>query len=143
MYIVLQPRYGREATGLSSGSIEISVIPERRVVILEIVGRLVPDQTAEAESSILEGHIRRGNRRVVVDLTRTEQISSTGIGLLHYYSRLLPKQGGRLVIVRPKGHVARILEMTHLDRGLTICASREEALETVEQPLPSGADVRR
>jgi len=111
------------------------------MVLLRIVGRLDPDQTIDAEQTVLDEYIRQGHSKVVVDLSEAEHVSSTGIGLLLYYSRQLPKRGGRLVVVRPEGHIARVLEMTHLDRALTICDSREEAFAAADRQVHSGADV--
>jgi anti-anti-sigma factor len=128
---------GGRGLSQSRGQFEISLLAERNTVVLTIAGRLAPEQTLDAEQTILEDYIRQGHRKVIVDLSKAEHISSTGIGLLLYYSRKLPKRGGRLVVVRPQGHVARVLEMTRLDKALTLCETMEEAFAAAETTTPS------
>ncbi len=130
-------------SGRGKGKFEISLVAERNLVVLKIVGRLAPEQTIDVEQTVLEEYIRQGHRKVIVDLSEAEHISSTGIGLLLYYSRQLPKRGGRLIVVRPEGHVARVLEMTRLDQALTICDSRDAAFAAAEEVAGPKANLRR
>ncbi len=127
---------------MTEGRFDLSLLPERDLVILSIEGRLAPNQTVEAEQAILEEYVRQGHCKVIVDLSEAEYVSSTGIGLLLYYSKKLPKRGGCLVVVGAQGHVARVLQLTHLDRALTLCDTMEAAFDAAEQGAPAGADVQ-
>jgi anti-anti-sigma factor len=125
---------------MAKDGLGLSLAPGSDVLVWKLVGRIDADQIAPAEEAVLD-YMKRGHRRLVIDLSGAEQISSNGIGLMLYYSKKLPEKGGCLVVVKPRGHVARILEMTHLNRSLRFCDTFEEALEIAEQGAPSGADV--
>lgn len=62
----------------------------------------------------------QGNLSVVVDLTSTTFIDSSGIEVLVTAHRWLRKRGGRLHLAVPRGSVLKVFEITGLDRVLTI-----------------------
>ena len=70
-----------------------------------------------------------GAVHVVVDLTQTTFIDSTGLGvLLRGVERLRRREGGRLSVVCTDANMRRIFELTGLDRIFGVYASRSEAL---------------
>jgi anti-sigma B factor antagonist len=83
----------------------------------------------------LRAAIDSGVTVVVVDLTRTDFIDSTSLGVLLGATKRLREQEGeiRLVVSRPE--LRRIFEITLLDRVFQLHDTREEALAAV----PAGA----
>ena len=59
-------------------------------------------------------------KRLVVDLSETEFIDSTGLGVLVRALKRLRHHGGDLILRSPKANARKVLHMTSLDRVMTI-----------------------
>ncbi len=83
-----------------------------------------------SSSAALEEELQRVNGAsvIVLDLTDLEFIDSTGLGVLVKTHQRLREEGDQLAIVEGSGQVKRLLELTGLDRQLTLIASVEELL---------------
>lgn len=86
---------------------------------------------------VLVTAIDNGAHEVVLDLTDTAFLDSTGLGALLAAHRRLANREGRLVIVGAQANVLRVLEVTGLDSIFQFASSREAALADVA-PAPSG-----
>ena len=58
--------------------------------------------------------------RLVVDLSETDFIDSTGLGVLVRALKRLRHHGGDLILRSPKPNARKVLHITHLDRVMTI-----------------------
>jgi anti-anti-sigma factor len=56
---------------------------------------------------------------VVIDLSQLAFIDSSGLGVIHRARRRMIKDGGTLVLSRPRPNVHRVLEITGLDKWVT------------------------
>jgi anti-sigma B factor antagonist len=116
--------------GIPGFRIEREGAPE--VVVLSIVGRINPldlPVVEEAGNELISG----GATRVVVDFSETEQITSTGMGLLLYYRHVLAGRDGCLLLAAPSDSVLRMLQSSNLDRVFKIYANRQEAVAAAER----------
>lgn len=86
---------------------------------------------AAAAAPELNAAIRSDAHAVVVDLTATEFIDSSGLVLLLSAYRRLDRAGRQLAIICPNRSTHRILQLTRLDRVLPIHDSRDHALKAV------------
>ena len=59
-------------------------------------------------------------KRLVVDLSETEFIDSTGLGVLVRALKRLRHHGGDLILRSPKSNARKVLHMTSLDRVMTV-----------------------
>jgi anti-sigma B factor antagonist len=59
-------------------------------------------------------------KRLVVDLSETDFIDSTGLGVLVRALKRLRHHGGDLILRSPKSNTRKILHMTSLDRVISI-----------------------
>jgi anti-sigma B factor antagonist len=75
--------------------------------------------------------IADGATFVVVDLSETSFIDSTGLGVLIRGVERLQTEGGRLAVVSTDPNMTKVFEVTGLDRVFTIYSSRDEALAQV------------
>ena len=75
--------------------------------------------------------IEEGATLVVVDLTGTTFIDSTGLGVLIRGVERLRARDGQLAVVCVDHNLTKILEVTGLDRVFSIYPSRDEALAQV------------
>jgi len=73
-------------------------------------------------------------KEVVLDLSGTEFIDSTGLGVLVDGHRRLQEAGGRLVVVSTHPAIARTLEITVLDRVLELTGTVDEARAALTEP---------
>jgi len=95
--------------------------------------------TAPEFSRRLDAAIARGKTGLVLDLTPTEFIDSTGLSVLLNGLRRVTRQRGRMVLVCTNPTVLRLFEITRLDTTFDIRATREEAVQAVRGPGANGA----
>jgi anti-sigma B factor antagonist len=72
-------------------------------------------------------------RDLIVDLTRTVFIDSSGLAVLMLAMKRAQSLDGRLVVVDAGGSVARTFRVAGLDQILTIVTSREAALAALAE----------
>lgn len=72
--------------------------------------------------------VEEGFNRLVVDLSETTFMDSTGLGVLVNGLRQVGRRDGKLVIVCPTERIMRPFEITGLHNHLPIVQSRDEAL---------------
>jgi anti-sigma B factor antagonist len=72
-----------------------------------------------------------GATLVVVDLSETTFIDSTGLGVLIRGVERLQSEGGRLAVVCTDPNMTKVFEVTGLNRVFSIYSSRNEALAQV------------
>jgi anti-anti-sigma factor len=70
-----------------------------------------------------------GESRIVVDLSATDFIDSSGLGALIAALKIARKAGGDLRIVAPSRQVCTVLELSNLDRVLRSYESAESAFD--------------
>ena len=102
-----EPEPNTAVIGLK-GEVDLYTCPEFKQELLRVIG----------EGALL----------VVVDLTETTFIDSTGLGVLVRGVERLNTEGGRLAVVCVDPNMVKVFEVTGLDRVFSIYASREEAL---------------
>ncbi|MDP9386889.1 MAG: STAS domain-containing protein [Actinomycetota bacterium] len=66
----------------------------------------------------------QGNLNVVLDLSATTFIDSSGLTALVTAHKALRSRGGRFAVAAPTAPVRRLLEITGLDRVLTVAQRR-------------------
>jgi anti-sigma B factor antagonist len=101
--------------------------PEPNVAIVGLKGEVDLYTCPELKEELLRV-IRDGATLVVVDLTETTFIDSTGLGVLIRGVERLKTEGGRLAVVCVDPNMVKVFEVTGLDRVLSIYPTRDEAL---------------
>ena len=79
--------------------------------------------------------IEEGMSRLVVDLSETTFMDSTGLGVLVNGLRQTGRRHGKLVVVCPTERIMRPFEITGLHNHLPIVKSRDEALSAFANGL--------
>ena len=87
--------------------------------------------TASEFSRRLNAVIARGKTGLVLDLSPTEFIDSTGLSVLLNSLRKVTRQRGRMALVCTNPTVLRLFEITRLDSTFDIVDTREQALAHV------------
>ena len=94
--------------------------------VLRVKGE-VDLSTAPQLREALTSLIAEGRLAVVVDLSDTEFVDSTGLGALVTGLKRLRARGGEMRVVCTSPRVCKVFEITSLDRVLPMYASVEEA----------------
>ena len=88
--------------------------------------------TAPEFSRRLNAAIARGKTGLVLDLTPTEFIDSTGLSVLLNGLRRVTRQRGRMALVCTNPTVLRLFEITKLDSTFDLHADLESAIAAVQ-----------
>jgi anti-sigma B factor antagonist len=75
----------------------------------------------------LVGLVADGHRRIVVDMSGTEFLDSTGLGALVAGLKRLRAHDGEMRIVCTTPRVQKVFEITHVDRVLPLFESVDDA----------------
>jgi anti-sigma B factor antagonist len=89
-------------------------------------GRLTMVSTASLRSLVTET-VESGRNHIVVDLSSTDFIDSSGLGALVAGLKTARQAGGDLRIAKPSEQVRTVLQLTNLDRVLRPAASIQGA----------------
>jgi anti-sigma B factor antagonist len=99
--------------------------PRPGVAVIGLLGELDLAVAAEVEEAIAAIPAKAD---VVIDLSRCEFLDSTGLALLINARREFGEAGRQLVLCAPGPQVARLLEVTGLDREEIVRPSLDDAL---------------
>lgn len=91
--------------------------------------------TAPDLKQLLTQVIEDGATGVVMDLSETTFLDSTGLGVLIGGLKRLRSRDGALAVVNVDDSISRTFEITGLDQIFTIRASRDEALAALDAEL--------
>lgn len=99
---------------------------------------VLPDEEIEVYNiseikEVLFDIIEKGNRRLVMDMSRVEYIDSSGLGVLVSVLKKVKHAEGKLVLISPKSSVKQILSLTNLDKVFNIQDNLENAVEAVRR----------
>lgn len=97
------------------------------VAILEIDGQLIVGNRQELKTLVQEG-LDRGERKFLIDCSRTGYIDSSGLGALVTLSKKVRESNGDLRIAGLNEDLRALFELTKLDTLFHITPSPEDAL---------------
>jgi len=100
-----------------AGEVDLYTAPEFKQQLLEVIGQ--------------------GAKNVIVDLTDTTFIDSTTLGVLVGGIKRLRTNDGQLSLVCSDRNIAKIFEITGLDRVFTIHPTRDEATAALGGGAPA------
>ena len=97
-------------------------------LVLEVDGQLIVGNRQEFKQKILDA-LEGGERRFLVDFTRTGYIDSSGLGVLVSLSKKIRDEGGELRLAGLNEDLRTLFELTKLDTLFTISDSAADALK--------------
>lgn len=103
---------------------------DREVSVVLVDGYLDFDAAPALKESIVS-QIDEGSRHLVIDLTRTEFIDSTAIGVLVGALKRIQESSGSLAVVCTYENIRDIFALVGLDDMLPLHRSREDALSAI------------
>jgi anti-sigma B factor antagonist len=109
----------------------INVEQQDSVAIIRPVG-YVDAVTAGALADALNGQLRAGNARLVVDLGQLDYMSSAGLRVLLASLKEARRQAGDLRLANAKAEVSQVLEMSGFSKILQVYGTVAEAVASYE-----------
>ena len=97
------------------------------VHVFDLQGQLNSGNAAAAESDIL-AQVTGGARKVVLDLTALDYISSAGLRVLLVTAKRLKQAGGKLVLAGMQPHVREVFDVSGFLAILNVVPDRPSAL---------------
>ena len=109
-------------------NIEVAEERDGDVLVLLPVGRLDSGNARSFESIVMD-FISAGERRLVVDFSRLDFISSSGLRVLLIAAKALKAGKGTIILCSMKNHIEEVFRISGFHRIIPIKPSREGALE--------------
>jgi anti-sigma B factor antagonist len=112
---------------------------DERTHVITVSGEIHVSTAPEFQRG-LDAAISRGKTAVVLDLSETEFIDSTGLSVILNGLRRVTRQRGRMALVCTNPTVLRLFEITRLDTTFDIHETREDALKTARAGYVANAE---
>ena len=103
-------------------------------VVITLIGEMMLGYEANDFHEAIENAIERDKKKIVVDLSNVQFISSWGIGILMYGYTTTTNKGGEFKLAAVSVKISETLKKTKLDTVFDQYASVEEALKDWKQP---------
>jgi len=97
------------------------------VVVIGVDGQLIVGNRHELKTQVTEA-LDGGERRFLVDFTKTGYIDSSGLGVLVSLSKRVRESGGELRLAGLNDDLKTLFELTALDTLFAVSDTAEEAL---------------
>jgi len=102
---------------------------DQHAVVYRLKGKLIGTPECYEFLEALREDVRGGRRRVVLNLSELERVTSPGIGIIAASYTSLRKEGGCLVLAEAPEHVRTLMQLVGLWDLLEKCASETDALD--------------
>ncbi len=97
------------------------------ILVIEVDGQLIVGNRQELKQRVLDA-LEAGDRRFLIDFTKTGYIDSSGLGVLVSLSKKIRDEGGDLRLAGLNEDLKTLFELTKLDTLFAISDSAERAL---------------
>ena len=90
------------------------VVAKDDVTLIEVGGQLIVGNRQLLKQQVLD-QLERGDRKFLLDFSKTDYIDSSGLGVLVTLSKKIREQGGQLSLVSLSEDLRTLFELTKLD----------------------------
>jgi anti-sigma B factor antagonist len=97
------------------------------VVVVQVEGQLIVGNRQELKG-LVQAAMDAGERRVLIDFSRTGYIDSSGLGALVTISKKIREAGGELRLAGLNEDLRSLFELTKLDTLFAIAETPQQAL---------------
>jgi anti-sigma B factor antagonist len=104
---------------------------EPDITIVELSGKLALGRESQRIESVIEELVRKGSKRIVLDMSGVDYIDSAGIGMVALAAGKLREVGGRLAVVATGGRVLHLLTLTQMSTIVTVCPNADAGVAAV------------
>lgn len=93
---------------------DFKVVAKDDVTLIEVGGQLIVGNRQLLKEQVLD-QLERGDRKFILDFSKTDYIDSSGLGVLVTLSKKIREQGGQLSLVGLSEDLRTLFELTKLD----------------------------
>lgn len=104
---------------------------EPDITVVELTGRLALGRESQQIESLIEELVKRGSRRVVLDMSGVDHIDSADMGMVALAAGRLRESGGKLAVVASEGKVLHLLTLTQMNAIVSVCPTMADAVAAV------------
>ncbi len=97
------------------------------VAVLQVEGQLIVGNRQELKE-LVQSALEQGERRLLIDFSRTGYIDSSGLGALVSISKKIREAGGELRLSGLNEDLRSLFELTKLDTLFAIAETPQQAL---------------
>ena len=97
------------------------------VLVIDVDGQLIVGNRQDLKQRVLDA-LEAGDRKFLIDFTRTGYIDSSGLGVLVSLSKKIRDEGGDLRLAGLNEDLKTLFELTKLDTLFAITDSADQAL---------------
>ena len=97
------------------------------VLVIDVDGQLIVGNRRDLKQRVLDA-LDAGDRKFLIDFTRTGYIDSSGLGVLVSLSKKIRDEGGDLRLAGLNEDLKTLFELTKLDTLFAITDSADQAL---------------
>ena len=90
------------------------VVAKDDVTLIEVGDQLIVGPRQLLKEQVLD-QLERGDRKFILDFSKTDYIDSSGLGVLVTLSKKIREQGGQLSLVSLSEDLRTLFELTKLD----------------------------
>lgn len=90
------------------------VVAKDDVTLIEVGGQLIVGNRQLLKEQVLD-QLERGDRKFILDFSKTDYIDSSGLGVLVTLSKKIREQEGQLSLVSLSEDLRTLFELTKLD----------------------------
>ena len=99
------------------------------VAVLQVEGQLIVGNRQELKE-LVQAALDRGERRILIDFSRTGYIDSSGLGALVSISKRIREAGGELRLSGLNEDLRSLFELTKLETLFSIADTPQQALSS-------------
>lgn len=100
-------------------------------IIIEVPQSNIDLEALENIKAQVEQYFSEGQYSILMDLTKVDYLSSTGLGLLVYINNKCNENGGKFGVFGLQDYTLDMLKLTKLDSVIKIYANKQEAKAAV------------
>ena len=93
---------------------DFKVVAKDDDTLIEVGGQLIVGNRQLLKEQVLD-QLERGDRKFILDFSKTDYIDSSGLGVLVTLSKKIREQGGQLSLVSLSEDLRTLFELTKLD----------------------------
>jgi anti-sigma B factor antagonist len=105
------------------------------LAVIELRGSLVGGEETDDLKKVAKDLLEQGNRKLVIDLERTDYINSPGIGSLVYILLAYKEKDGIVKLCSLGKHVQNTFVITKLTKVFDIEDTRKQAIQSFEHSV--------
>jgi len=109
---------------------KINSYTKEDIIVLEPVGKLMGGPDVGELDEKLYALLGRGQKKVIIDLGRTDWMSSSGIAILIHHHTKFKEKGGSLKLANLTKKIQEIIAITKLTLVFEVHDTLEAALES-------------